>query len=112
MELDEDGGGDAGRVMEALAERLSGRINCPAKHSLTEDRAAFLAERARRCGAEGVVFFLQNFCEPYLFDHPFLKQRLNDEGIPSLLLESDLQSFSRGQLRTRLQAFLETIRGI
>ncbi len=99
-------------VMEALAERLSGRVNCPAKHSLTEDRADFLAERAQRCGAQGVVFFLQNFCEPYLFDHPFLKQRLNDEGIPSLLLESDLQSFSRGQLRTRLQAFLETIRGI
>lgn len=105
-----EGGGDS--LMEALAQRLSGRINCPAKHSLTEDRAAFLAERARRCGAQGVVFFLQNFCEPYLFDQPFLKRRLNDEGIPTLLLESDLQSFSRGQLRTRMQAFLETIRGI
>ncbi len=104
-----DGGGD---VLEAIAERISGRVNCPAKHSLTEDRADYLVERAQRCGARGVVFFLQNFCEPYLFDQPFLKQRLKDAGIPSLLLESDLQSFSRGQLRTRLQAFLETIRGI
>ncbi len=108
VELD---GGDVD-VLEAIAERISGRINCPAKHSLTEDRADYLVERAQRCGARGVVFFLQNFCEPYLFDQPFLKQRLKDAGIPSLLLESDLQSFSRGQLRTRLQAFLETIRGI
>ncbi len=111
VELDE-GGGDAVGILEAMAERLSGRVNCPAKHSLTEDRADYLIERTRRCGAAGLVFFIQNFCEPHLFDHPFLKQKLKDAGMPSLLLESDLQSFSRGQLRTRLQAFLETIRGI
>ena len=37
---------------------------------------------------------------------------MQEEGFPVLVLESDLQSFSRGQLRTRLQAFLETIRGV
>ncbi len=97
---------------EALAKRLCLRINCPAKHSLTQNRGDYLVERARRCGAQGLVFFLQNFCEPYLFDHPWLKSKLGEEGIPSLLLESELQSFSRGQLRTRLQAFLETLRGV
>ncbi len=98
--------------LERIAERLSGRINCPAKHSAAEERTAYLAERVRACGAAGLVLFLQDFCEPWLFEVPFLKERLRDEGIPVLVLESDLQSFSRGQLRTRLQAFLETIRGV
>ena len=48
--------------------------------------------------------------EPHLFDVPYLRERLqNDLEVPSLVLESELQSFSRGQLRTRLQAFIETI---
>ncbi len=97
---------------EALARRLCWRVNCPAKHSLVHDRGAYLVERVKRCGAQGLVFFLQNFCEPYLFEQPWLKGKLGEEGIPSLFLESELQSFSRGQLRTRLQAFLETVRGV
>jgi benzoyl-CoA reductase subunit C len=106
VHLDEDD------LLQALARRLSERINCPCKHSSLEDRSSYLLQRAKRCNARGVVFFLQNFCEPYLFDHPWLKEKLKGEGIPSLLLESELQSFSRGQLRTRLQAFLEMIRGV
>jgi len=98
--------------LERLAERLSGRINCPAKHSAVEERASWLVGRMRACGAAGLVLFLQNFCEPWLFEVPFLKERMQEEGFPVLVLESDLQSFSRGQLRTRLQAFLETIRGV
>ncbi|MBC7254277.1 MAG: 2-hydroxyacyl-CoA dehydratase [Actinobacteria bacterium] len=98
---------------EALARRLWQRVNCPAKHQCLEDRAERLLRQVGDSGAKGVVFFLQSFCEPHLFDIPYLRNRLREElGIPSLVLESELQSFSRGQLRTRLQAFLETIRGV
>jgi bcr-type benzoyl-CoA reductase subunit C len=102
-----------GKPQEALARRMWGRVNCPAKHQCGEDRASFLMEAVERSGARGVVFFLQSFCEPHLFDVPYLRNRLQEElGVPSLVLESELQSFSRGQLRTRLQAFIETIRGV
>ncbi len=98
---------------EALARRMWQRVNCPAKHQCLEDRAERLLRQVGDSGARGVVFFLQSFCEPHLFDIPYLKNRLQEEaGVPSLVLESELQSFSRGQLRTRLQAFLETIRGV
>jgi len=93
---------------EALARRLWERVNCPAKHQCIEDRATRLLKQVGDSGAKGVVFYLQSFCEPHLFDIPYLRKRLQDEmGVPSLVLESELQSFSRGQLRTRLQAFLE-----
>jgi bcr-type benzoyl-CoA reductase subunit C len=98
---------------EALARRMWERVNCPAKHQCREDRASRLMKQVECSGAKGVIFYLQSFCEPHFFDIPYLKNRLQEElGIPSLLLESELQSFSRGQLRTRLQAFIETIRGV
>ena len=98
---------------EALAKRMWERVNCPAKHQCIENRADRLMRQVEDSGARGVVFYLQSFCEPHLFDIPYLKGRLQEElGVPSLVLESELQSFSRGQLRTRLQAFIETIRGV
>ncbi len=98
---------------DALAKRMWERVNCPAKHQCLEDRAERLLWQVQACGARGVVFYLQSFCEPHLFDIPYLRKRLQEElGVPSLVLESELQSFSRGQLRTRLQAFIETIRGV
>ncbi|NPV58723.1 MAG: 2-hydroxyacyl-CoA dehydratase [Actinobacteria bacterium] len=98
---------------EALAKRMWERVNCPAKHQCIEDRFERLVRQVRDSGAKGVVFYLQSFCEPHLFDIPYLRQRLQDElEVPSLVLESELQSFSRGQLRTRLQAFIETISGV
>lgn len=98
---------------EALARRMWGRINCPAKRQCIEDRIEHLLRQVEDSGAKGVVFFLQSFCEPHLFDLPYLRERLQGElEVPSLVLESELQSFSRGQLRTRLQAFIETITGV
>ncbi len=98
---------------EALARRMWGRVNCPAKHQCIEDRVEHLLRQVQDSGAKGVVFFLQSFCEPHLFDVPYLRERLQDElDVPSLVLETELQSFSRGQLRTRLQAFIETISGV
>jgi benzoyl-CoA reductase subunit C len=95
---------------EALARRLWRRVNCPAKHQSREDRASFLLQAAKESGSRGVVFYLQSFCEPHLFDLPYLRARLRDElQLPSLVLESELQSFSKGQMRTRLQAFIETL---
>ncbi len=98
---------------EALAKRMWERVNCPAKHQCIEDRFQRLVRQVMDSGAKGVVFYLQSFCEPHLFDLPYLRQRLQEElEVPSLVLESELQSFSRGQLRTRLQAFIETITGV
>lgn len=98
---------------EALAKRMWERVNCPAKHQCIEDRFQRLVRQVGDSGAKGVVFYLQSFCEPHLFDIPYLRQCLQEElEVPSLVLESELQSFSRGQLRTRLQAFIETISGV
>jgi benzoyl-CoA reductase/2-hydroxyglutaryl-CoA dehydratase subunit BcrC/BadD/HgdB len=49
------------------------------------------------------------FCEPELFDIPLLRQELKSKGLPSILIEVDLNTRLSQQIRTRLGAFLEMI---
>ncbi len=102
---------EEGDPVVALARRLSERVICPAKHSPGVDRAAYLVDKAGRAGARGAIFFLQNFCDPHAFDFPWLRERLQQEGVAVLLLESQLQTPALGQMQTRVEAFLEMIRG-
>ncbi|MCX5824458.1 MAG: 2-hydroxyacyl-CoA dehydratase family protein, partial [Deltaproteobacteria bacterium] len=42
-------------------------------------------------------------------DYPYLKEALDREGIPSMLLEVEDRLPADGQLRTRFEAFVEMI---
>jgi len=52
---------------------------------------------------------LLKFCDPHAFDYPYLKEALADASIPSLLLEVEDQPQAQSQLKTRIEAFLETL---
>ena len=56
-----------------------------------------------------MIFFLLKFCDPHAFDYPYLKEALDREGIPSMLLEVEDRLPADGQLRTRFEAFVEMI---
>jgi len=49
------------------------------------------------------------FCEPELFDHPAIKQRLDLEAIPVLFVDTELDQTVSATLRTRLEAFVEQL---
>jgi benzoyl-CoA reductase/2-hydroxyglutaryl-CoA dehydratase subunit BcrC/BadD/HgdB len=68
-----------------------------------------LIRRVRECRADGVLFTRLKFCDPEAFDHPNLKKRLDEEGIPSLLIETDINSSDVGAVATRIEAFMEQI---
>ena len=97
-----------GEPLAALADRYLRRPPCPAKHDAMQPRAQRLLELVRRTAAQGVVFVLSKFCEPHAFDYVPLSKALADAGVPHLLLETDI-TVPVGQLRTRLQAFLEML---
>ncbi len=93
----------------AIADRYIRRISCPAKHQGTTVRGERLVEMARERQAQGVVFFLLKFCDPHAFDYPYLRDTLEKAGIPVLMVEVDDPLQGEGQLRTRLEAFMEMI---
>lgn len=105
-EIDVAGGVDP---WEALARRYLERTVCPAKHAGLTSRADALSAAARAARAAGVVLLYLKFCDPHLFDHPYLKGRLEADGLPTLMFEFEEQRFSEGQFRTRLEAFLEML---
>jgi benzoyl-CoA reductase/2-hydroxyglutaryl-CoA dehydratase subunit BcrC/BadD/HgdB len=58
----------------------------------------------------GVIFMLLKFCDPYDFDYPYLEKMSDDQGITSLLLEIDEKMTTDGQLRTRIETLVETLK--
>jgi benzoyl-CoA reductase subunit C len=94
--------------LAALADYYLGRRPCPTKLHPDHDPARSLVEQARETRADGVVFCIEKFCEPHAFDFAMVCPKLDEAGLPYLLLEME-QTPSLEALRTRLQAFVEIL---
>jgi len=101
----------AGDPLAALADRLIRKVPCPCKFNPEIDRAERFLQRVKASGSQGVVFLLLKFCDPHAFDYPYLKEKLDQEKIPSLLLEIEPGGLPLGAMETRLRAFVETLEG-
>jgi bcr-type benzoyl-CoA reductase subunit C len=99
---------EAREPVVALAERHLKRVACPAKHNAANGRAHRLRSLVRTTGARGAIFVLPKFCDPHAFDYVPLAKALDQDGVPHLLIETDVTT-ATGQLRTRLQAFIEVL---
>jgi bcr-type benzoyl-CoA reductase subunit C len=93
-----------------LAEGYLRYPPCSTQYPSSPGRAAALIDRVRETRAEGVLILATKFCEPEFFDHPQLKEDLEAEGVPSVLLETELGMTAPGAVRTRVEAFVETLR--
>ena len=98
-----------GDPLEALARGYMSYPPCSTIHTQRSSRAHDLIDRVRESRAHGVIILGMKFCEPEFFDYPDLEARLEEAGIPSLLIETELGMGDVGQAQTRLEAFLETL---
>ncbi|MCS7280450.1 MAG: 2-hydroxyacyl-CoA dehydratase family protein [Desulfobacterota bacterium] len=62
--------------------------------------------------AKAVIYVHIEFCESQEYDLPDLKRMMKQEGIPMHVIETEYQTTSLSHIRTRLQAFIESIKGI
>ena len=92
----------------ALADRYLRRAPCPCKQSPQRSRSEWILDGVQRSRADAVLFVLEKFCEPHAFDYPHLAEVLEGEGISTMRIEVERVTVL-GQLRTRLQAFLERL---
>ena len=64
---------------------------------------------------DGIVMHSNRSCKPYsLGQYDIQKIVERERGIPSLMIEADMvdeRSFSESQIETRIEAFIEMIRG-
>ncbi len=94
--------------LESLADRLLALVHTPTKHHSKRTRQAHLLALIQERNAGGVIFARQKFCEPHGFDYVPLSHALDQSGVPHLLIELE-QASQAGQLRTRVEAFIEMI---
>jgi len=95
--------------LAALADRHLRLGPCSTLYDCRKGRGAHLQQLVAEHAADGVLFMNMKFCELEEFDYPVLKAELERAGIPLLFLEVEQQMAALGQVRTRLQAFLEVL---
>ncbi len=79
------------------------------RHEGRQHRADGLIEKVRRARADAVVFMPAKFCEPALFDYVLMKQGLEREGIPHLLVEFEEKMWTFERTRNEIETFVESM---
>lgn len=96
--------------MEAIARRLMERPLCPCKFLRPGAYSLTLLEKACRARAHGVILIRQKFCDPWGWEFPLMQSVFREKGIPLLMVETE-QPGALGPAATRIQAFLEMLKG-
>ena len=82
---------------------------CSTKAAPVASRRDYLLRLARDTDAQGIIFYILKYCENEWFDVPILVMELQRQGIPCLVVESEISSQFPAQSSTRVEAFLESI---
>ncbi len=90
-------------VMTGYARGLLSQFPC-----MRMEQAANRDELIRRSAGsvDGIIYHTVQFCDNYAYEYAWLKEWLDR---PLLLLETDYTRQSGGQIRTRIEAFLESL---
>lgn len=97
-----------GDPMEALYRALDKRVFCACTHPL-EARLDRLVELVDAYHVDAVINFNLKYCNPFLYDAPILQSVLDARSVPLHVLEIGHDMSGHGQLRTRIQAFIEMV---
>jgi benzoyl-CoA reductase/2-hydroxyglutaryl-CoA dehydratase subunit BcrC/BadD/HgdB len=95
-------------MLDALVDRYL-KIDC-ACFTPNDERLEHIAAMAKRLGADGVVHYGLLFCQPYAHEAFKVGRAMAEAGMPYLALETDYGLEDAGQLKTRVEAFVETLR--
>jgi len=95
-------------MIVAIAERYLYPCTCPCFSPNVEREDSVMREIAES-RAEGVVFHVLQGCHLHTLDASRLSRPLKDKGIPVLTIRSEYQDGDIGQIKVRVEAFLEMI---
>lgn len=103
---------ETGDPMMALADQFAALdydVLLYDESSSENRRGEFVANLVKESGAQGLVLFMQQFCDPEEMEYPYLKKALDAAKIPHIRLGVDQQMRDFGQARTAIQAFADVI---
>lgn len=100
-----------------LANRYLDKIRCPRTFRETgpnywddlENRFGYIRDFAKDWNVNGVILESVKYCDTHGYEVPGLRDYLRSIGLPALYLEHEYTMLALAPLKTRVQAFLETI---
>ncbi len=101
--------GSRREMLEAIADRYF-RIDCACFTPNTE-RIEHILELARLHRADAVVQYVLQYCHTFNVEAMRVEEALREAGIATLKVETDYSQEDEGQLRTRIEALLESLTG-
>ena len=94
---------EPGHVLEGYTRGLLSQFPCMRmEEAAGRDK---LIERYAQ-SSDGIIYHTVQFCDNYSYEYAWLKKNIEH---PMLLLETDYTRQSRGQILTRIEAFLESL---
>ncbi len=106
--LVDESGETMDEMVENLAERYLGNINCACFTPNTE-RIDDIIRLAKEYNVDGVIDVNLKFCNIYDTEGFLVEKALEEEGIPVIGIETDYTDEDAEQLKTRIGAFVEMI---
>ncbi|MCA1786069.1 MAG: 2-hydroxyacyl-CoA dehydratase family protein, partial [Desulfobacteraceae bacterium] len=106
--LTADTGTTVDEMMDAIVDRYF-QVDC-AIFTPNSQRLDHIQEMAAAYNAQGVIHYGLQFCQPYLMEAIPVEKALEEKNIPCLRVETDYGMEDAGQLKTRVEAFIEQLR--
>ena len=103
---------DGETPLRAVARHYLRTSQCPRfmERARSDGRRTYIRDLCREYGADGVLYEQMKFCEFWSYERVLGVHILQVElGIPTVGIEKEYTLAGAGQLRTRIQAFVESL---
>lgn len=99
-------------MFNAVAERYLLPSTCPyfTSEDGNEDRVNWLIARIQERRVEGVIYHVFRGCMLYAMEYMRIKRALDKANVPVYYLDTDYTREDVGQIKTRVEAFLEMLK--
>ncbi|RBP39569.1 double-cubane-cluster-containing anaerobic reductase [Garciella nitratireducens] len=102
---------EEGNTLDELIKNIAQRylnIHC-ACFTPNTGRMEDILEYVKEYKIDGVIYYNLSFCHTYAIEYKQVEKILKDKDIPLLNIETDYSEEDIGQIKTRIEAFLEMI---
>ncbi len=96
-------------MVDAVADRYLKGCTCPI-FTKNDDRKRRLEELVRSYRIDGVVYQSFAGCQVYEMEQRSIQKHMQEIGVPMLYVETDYSPAQGGQLSTRIEAFIESLK--
>jgi benzoyl-CoA reductase/2-hydroxyglutaryl-CoA dehydratase subunit BcrC/BadD/HgdB len=98
-------------MLNAIGERYLMASTCPCFTSKdgNEDRLNWLITKIKDYNVQGVIYYVVRGCMLYAMEYTRIKKALDKINIPTYYLDTEYTREDVGQMKTRVEAFLEML---